>query len=92
MYRRSESRLSRYAESTQAVLRALQIHGAVIFDSGGPGQDGMNLVGMSNGWEGTDFLDMQRELSTIPLQWFDAVDVTGIAVDTSTGWQVTAPA
>lgn len=89
---REDVDLGGYAESTQAVLRALQIHGAVIFDSGGPGRDGMNLVGMSNGWEGTDFLDMQRELSTIPLQWFDAVDVTGIAVDPATGWQVTAPA
>lgn len=88
---REDVDLSGYAESTQAVLRALQIHGAVIFDSGGPGNDGMNLAGMSNGWEGTDLRDMQRELSTIPLQWFDAVDVTGIAVDPSTGWQVAAP-
>jgi len=73
---REDIDLSGYAESTQAVLRALQVHGAVIYDSGGPGQDGMNLAGMSNGWEGTDRADMQRELSTIPLQWFEAVDVT----------------
>ena len=89
---RDDIDLSGYAESTQAVLRALQVHGAVIFDSGGPGHDGMNLVGMSNGWEGFDLAGMQRELSTIPLQWFDAVDVTGIVVDPATGWQVTAPA
>ncbi|WP_159230272.1 Ig-like domain-containing protein [Mycolicibacterium vanbaalenii] len=89
---RDDVDLSGYAESTQAVLRALQVHGAVIFDSGGPGNDGMNLVGMSNGWEGVDLAGMQRELSTIPLQWFDAVDVTGIAVDPATGWQIASPA
>ncbi|MGB2922316.1 MAG: Ig-like domain-containing protein, partial [Mycobacterium sp.] len=89
---RDDVDLSGYAESTQAVLRALQVHGAVIFDSGGPGKDGMNLVGMSNGWEGIDLAGMQRELSTIPLQWFEAVDVTGIAVDPATGWQVASPA
>ena len=89
---RDDIDLTGYAESTQAVLRALQVHGAVIFDSGGPGQDGMNLVGMSNGWDGLDLAGMQRELSTIPVEWFDAVDVTGIAVDPATGWQVTAPA
>ncbi|MCK5752237.1 MAG: hypothetical protein KAH46_05990, partial [Mycobacterium sp.] len=89
---REDVDLSDYAESTQAVLRALQVHGAVIFDSGGPGQDGINLVGMSNGWEGIDLAGMQRELSEIPLQWFEAVDVTGIAVDPDVGWQVSAPA
>ena len=62
------------------------------FDSGGPGQDGINLVGMSNGWEGIDLTGMQRELSEIPLQWFEAVDVTGIAVDPDIGWQVSTPA
>ncbi|MDZ4268032.1 MAG: hypothetical protein U1D00_20460, partial [Mycobacterium sp.] len=86
---RDDIDLSGYAESTQAVLRALQVHGAVIYDSGGPGHDGINLAGMSNGWEGTDRADMQRELSTIPLQWFEAVDVTQIAVDPATGWQIT---
>ncbi|MDZ4267074.1 MAG: Ig-like domain-containing protein [Mycobacterium sp.] len=86
---REDIDISGYAESTQAVLRALQVHGAVIYDSGGPGQDGMNLAGMSNGWEGSDLADMQRELSTIPLQWLEAVDVTQIAVDPATGWQIT---
>ncbi|WP_283611614.1 Ig-like domain-containing protein [Mycolicibacterium poriferae] len=89
---REDVDLSDYAESTQAVLRALQVHGAVIFDSGGPGQDGINLVGMSNGWEGIDLAGMQSELSEIPLQWFEAVDVTGIAVDPDIGWQVSTPA
>ncbi|WP_283632711.1 Ig-like domain-containing protein [Mycolicibacterium poriferae] len=89
---REDVDLSGYAESTQAVLRALQVHGAVIFDSGGPGQDGITLAGMSNGWEGIDLAGMQRELSEIPLQWFEAVDVTGIAADPEIGWQVDAPA
>ncbi|WP_425004532.1 Ig-like domain-containing protein [Mycolicibacterium sp. S3B2] len=89
---REDIDLSGYAESTQAVLRALQVHGALIFDSGGPGQDGITLAGMSNGWEGIDLAGMQRELSAIPLQWFEAVDVTGIAVDPDIGWQVSAPA
>ena len=89
---REDVDLSGYAESTQAVLRALQVHGAVIFDSGGPGQDGITLAGMSNGWEGSDLAGMQRELSEIPLQWFEAVDVTGIAADPEIGWQVDAPA
>ena len=35
---------------------------------------------------------MQSELSEIPLQWFEAVDVTGIAVDPDIGWQVSTPA
>ncbi len=89
---REDVDLSGYAESTQAVLRALQVHGAVIFDSGGPGQDGITLAGMSNGWEGIDLAGMQSELSEIPLQWFEAVDVTGIAADPEIGWQVDAPA
>lgn len=89
---REDVDLSAYAESTQAVLRALQVHGAVIFDSGGPGQDGITLAGMSNGWEGVDLAGMQRELSAIPLQWFEAVDVTGIAADPEIGWQVNATA
>lgn len=89
---REDVDLSGYAESTQAVLRALQVHGAVIFDSGGPGQDGITLAGMSNGWEGIDLAGMQGELSAIPLQWFEAVDVTGIAVDPDIGWQVSTPA
>lgn len=85
---REDIDLSGYSESTQAVLRALQIHGAVIYDSGGPGRQGINLAGMSNGWEGTDFVDMQRELSTIPVQWFEAVDAVSLAADPTIGWQV----
>ena len=85
---REDVDLSGYAESTQAVLRALQVHGAVIYDSSGPGGEGLNLAGMSNGWEGTDYLLMQRELSTIPVQWFDAVDVVGLAADPAIGWLV----
>ncbi|MDW5611554.1 Ig-like domain-containing protein [Mycolicibacterium sp. D5.8-2] len=85
---REDVDLSGYAESTQAVLRALQVHGAVIYDSSGPGGEGLNLAGMSNGWEGTDFQVMQRELSTIPVQWFEAVDVVGLAADPAVGWQV----
>ncbi|PQP38774.1 Ig-like domain-containing protein [Mycolicibacterium austroafricanum] len=85
---REDVDLSGYAESTQAVLRALQVHGAVIYDSSAPGGDGLNLAGMGNGWEGTDHLVMQRELSTIPVQWFEAVDVVGLAADPAVGWQV----
>lgn len=85
---REDVDLSGYAESTQAVLRALQVHGAVIYDSSAPGGDGLNLAGMSNGWEGTDYLVMQRELSTIPVEWFEAVDVVGLAADPAIGWQV----
>lgn len=85
---REDVDLSGYAESTQAVLRALQVHGAVIYDSSAPGGDGLNLAGMSNGWEGSDHLVMQRELSTIPVQWFEAVDVVGLAADPAVGWQV----
>ncbi|BBX16355.1 hypothetical protein MDUV_12150 [Mycolicibacterium duvalii] len=89
---RDDIDLRGYAESTQTVLRALQVHGAVIYDSRAPGGDGLKLAGMSNGWEdveGFDVKEMQRELSSIPVQWFDAVDVVGMAADPTLGWQVT---
>ncbi|WP_176562140.1 Ig-like domain-containing protein [Mycolicibacterium palauense] len=85
---REDVDLSGYAASTQAVLRALQVHGAVVYDSSGPGGEGMGLAAMSNGWEGTDFLDMQRELGTVPVRWFEAVDVVGLAADPASGWQI----
>ncbi|UXA16010.1 Ig-like domain-containing protein [Mycobacterium sp. SMC-4] len=86
---REDIDLSGYTASTQAVLRALQVHGAVVFDSGASGGDGIKLAGMSNGWEGTDLRQMQRELSSIPVQWFEAVDVVGLAADPTVGWYVT---
>ena len=84
---RGDIDISGFAASTQAVLRALQIHGGVVYDSTGP-TDGILLSGMSNGWEGTDYRTMQRELNTIPLGWFEAVDVTGIAADPGVGWYI----
>jgi hypothetical protein len=43
---------------------------------------------MSNGWAGTAYLDMQRELSTVPVQWFEAVDVSLLAADPTVGWRI----
>jgi hypothetical protein len=63
---RDDVDLGAYSASTQTALRALQVHGAVIYDSG-PSGDGFELSAMSNGWEGTDYVEMQRELGTIPL-------------------------
>ena len=77
-----------YDPATQVVLRALQQHGAVIYDSTNPGQDGATLLAMSNGWTGTSYLIAQRELSTIPLSAFDAVDVLSLAVDPGAGWVI----
>ena len=85
---RADFDISRYDPATQVVLRALQQHGAVIYDSGNPGQDGATLLAMSNGWTGTDYLTAQRELSTVPLSAFEAVDVLSLAVDPSAGWAI----
>lgn len=85
---REDIDLSTYSESAQAVLRALQVHGAVVYDSRSPGEEGISLAAMSNGWQGTDYLDMQRELSAVPVQWFEAVDVSPLAADPAVGWRV----
>ena len=77
-----------YDAATQVVLRALKEHGAVIYDSGIPGQDGAHLLAMSNGWSGTAYLTAQRELSTIPLSAFEAVDVLSLAMDPTAGWAI----
>lgn len=83
---RADFDLSAYDPATQVVLRALQQHGAVVFDSFAAGRDGAGLLAMGNGWTGTDYITAQEELSTIPLSAFEAVDVLGLAADTSTGW------
>ena len=85
---RGDVDISQYAQSTQTILRALQVHGAVIFDSKGPGTDGASLLAMSNGWAGTDYVTAKSELNTIPIDLFEAVDAASLAVDPTTGWQV----
>ncbi|TDO14611.1 VCBS repeat-containing protein [Mycobacterium sp. BK086] len=85
---RSDFDMSGYSATTQVVLRALQEHGAVIFDSTTPGQDGAKLLAMSNGWAGTEHLTAQTELNTVPMSAFEVVDVSGILVDPASGWQI----
>lgn len=85
---RADFDISAYAPATQVVLRALQQHGAVVYDSFSPGVDGMGLLAMSNGWTGTDHVVAQRELSSIPVDAFEAVDVLGLALDPTTGWMI----
>jgi hypothetical protein len=85
---RADFDLSPYAPATQVVLRALQQHGAVVYDSWSPGTDGAGLLAMSNGWTGTDHVVAQRELSTIPISAFEAVDVLSLALDPGAGWMI----
>ncbi len=85
---RGDIDISGYAPSTQVVLRALQQHGAVIYDSRGAGTEGAGLLAMSNGWENVDYKTAQRELNTIPMSFFEAVDVAGLAVDPAISWQI----
>lgn len=82
--------ISGYDATTQVVLRALQQHGAVVFDSFAAGRDGAGLLAMSNGWNGNTYVTAQRELSTIPLSAFEAVDVVSLAADPATGWTIKA--
>jgi VCBS repeat-containing protein len=85
---RADFDISKYDPSTQVVLRALQQHGAVVYDSGNPGQNGATLMAMSNGWTGTGYLTAQQQLRTIPLSAFEAVDVLSLAADPATGWAI----
>jgi VCBS repeat-containing protein len=85
---RADFDMSGYSATTQVVLRALQEHGAVIYDSTTPGQDGAKLLAMSNGWAGTEHLTAQTELNTVPMSAFDVIDVSGILVDPAAGWQI----
>ena len=85
---RGDFDISGYAPATQVILRALQQHGAVIYDSGNPGQDGAQLLAMSNGWTGTAYLTAQQQLRTVPMSAFEAVDVLSLAVDPSAGWVI----
>ena len=68
--------ISGYAPATQVVLRALQQHGAVVYDSMGPGIDGAGLLAMSNGWSGTDYVTARTQLNSVPMSAFEAVDVS----------------
>ena len=85
---RADFDMSGYDPTTQVVLRALQQHGAVIYDSTSPGQDGAHLLAMSNGWTVTRYPTVQRELGTIPLSAFEAVDVLSLALDPDIGWMI----
>lgn len=85
---RADFDMSGYSAATQVVLKALQQHGAVIYDSTTPGQDGAKLLAMSNGWAGTEHLTAQAELNTVPMRAFEVVDVAGILVDPATSWQI----
>lgn len=85
---RADFNISGYDAATRVILRALQEHGAVVYDSWGPGQDGARLLAMSNGWTGSAYLTAQRELSTIPMSEFEAVDVLSLALDPNAGWLI----
>ena len=85
---RSDFDMTEYSSATQVILRALQEHGAVIYDSGNRGEDGARVLGMSNGWTGTDHITAQRELERVPLTAFEAVDVLSLAVDPTAGWVI----
>ena len=85
---RADFDMTGYSPATQTILRALQDHGAVIYDSGNRGEDGARVLGMSNGWTGTDHITAQRELERVPLTAFDAVDVMSLALDPSAGWMI----
>ena len=83
----SDFDITPYSRGTQIVLRGLQVHGAVIYDSG-PAGPGASLGTMSTGWVGTEHLVAAQELNTIPIEAFEVVDVSSIAVDPSIGWQI----
>jgi hypothetical protein len=85
---RADFDMSGYSPATQVILRALQEHGAVIYDSGNRGEDGARMLGMSNGWTGTDHITAQRELERVPLTAFEAVDVLSLALDPAAGWVI----
>ncbi|CAN1534028.1 VCBS repeat [Mycobacteriaceae bacterium] len=85
---RDDFDMTGYSPATQVILRALQDHGAVIYDSGNRGEDGARVLGMSNGWTGTDHITAQRELERVPLTAFDAVDVMSLALDPTAGWLI----
>lgn len=83
----SDFDITPYSRGTQIILRGLQVHGGVIYDSG-PEGDYLALSNMSTGWTGTEHITAAAELNTIPLEFFEAVDVSSIAVDPAVGWQI----
>lgn len=85
---RADFDIAGYDPTTQVVLRALQQHGAVVYDSMAPGQDGAGVLVMGNGWGDADYTTAKRELNTIPIGAFEAVDVLSLAVDPTIGWQI----
>ncbi|MFZ4584394.1 MAG: hypothetical protein ACOYNI_04125 [Acidimicrobiia bacterium] len=84
---RSDVDITKYSPSAQVILRALQKHGAVIYDSFNAGPDGATLLAMGNGWTGTDYLSTQRELNGLAMNLFEAVNVSSLAVSPATSWQ-----
>jgi len=85
---RADFDMSSYSPTTQVILRALQKHGAVIYDSGNRGEEGARVLGMSNGWTGTGHITAQRELERVPMSAFEAVDVLSLAADPTAGWVI----
>jgi VCBS repeat-containing protein len=84
----SDFDITPYSRGAQIILRGLQVRGAVVYDSFGAGREGAGLLAMSTGWTGTEHITAAAELNTIPMQYFEAVDVSSIAVDPSIGWQI----
>lgn len=85
---RGDIEITQYSQATQVVLRGLQVHGAIVYDSKGAGTEGANLLAMGNDWTNPDHLVAARELSTIPMEFFEAVDVSSLIVDAAVGWQI----
>jgi hypothetical protein len=89
---RADFDIAKYDPNTQVILRALKQHGAVVYDSGNPGQNGATLLAQSNGWTGTGYLAAQQQLRTIPMSAFEAVDVLSLAADPAIGWAIRSTA
>ena len=81
----SDFDITGYSRATQVILRGLQVHGGVIYDSG-PEGDYLALGNIRTEWTGTEHIEAARELNTIPLEFFEAVDVSALAVDPAVGW------
>lgn len=83
----SDFDITGYSRATQVILRGLQVHGGVIYDSG-PEGDYLALGNIRTEWTGTEHITAAAELNTIPLEFFEAVDVSAIAVDPAVGWYI----
>jgi len=86
---KSNFNLSAFSPAARAVLEAAQRHGVVIHDSYTDDTPGIRLVGVGNGWTASPAFDqMQREIESVGIENFEAVDVRPFAVDPNTSWQV----